>query len=87
MKNILDFLSARPAFQIAAVDGNNHPRVRLFGFVMEWKGLITFVTNTEKSVYREFAANPYVEISSFNAESVEAETYSFESPLSEVVKP
>lgn len=71
MKEILDFLAASPAFHVATVDENNHPRVRPFSFAMEWEGRLTFVTNTEKKVYRQLAANPRVEICSFNHQTGE----------------
>lgn len=71
MKEILEFLGASPAFHVATVDENNRPQVRPFSFAMEWQGRLTFVTNTEKRVYRELAANPRVAISSFNAETGE----------------
>ncbi|MCD7963450.1 MAG: pyridoxamine 5'-phosphate oxidase family protein [Rikenellaceae bacterium] len=66
MKEIIEFLSASPAFFVATCGIDNAPHVRPFSFVMEWNGKLTFVTNTEKEVYKQLEENPRVEISSYS---------------------
>ena len=66
MKEILDFLATSPAFYVATIDENNMPKVRPFSFVMEWKGRLTFVTNSSKKVCRQLEKNPGCEICSFD---------------------
>jgi len=61
MKKILDFLGAAKVFFFATVDGGR-PRVRPFGFYMEHQGRLYFGMGTHKEVWKQLAANPYVEI-------------------------
>ncbi len=62
MKEILQFLTDNPIFYIATVDGNI-PKVRPFGFVMEFDGKLYFGTNNQKNVYQQLQANPHFEVS------------------------
>lgn len=62
MNEVLKFLTDNPTFYIATVDGNK-PRVRPFGFVMEYEGKLWFCTNNQKNVYKQLKANPYFEVS------------------------
>ncbi len=41
MQEVLKFLTENPTFYIATVEGNK-PRVRPFGFVMEYEGKLWF---------------------------------------------
>ncbi len=66
MKEILDFLAKSPAFHVATAGSDGLPQVRPFSFVMEWDGLLTFATSTEKPVYRQLHENPFVAVSSFD---------------------
>lgn len=66
MREIIDFLAKSTAFYVATADEDGKPRVRPFGFAMEWEGRLTFVTNTTKSVYKQLAKNPHIEICSFS---------------------
>ena len=66
MKEILDFLTASPAFYVGTTDENNHPKVRPFSLVFEWNGKITFGTNETKKIHQQLRNNPFVEICSFN---------------------
>lgn len=61
LKEVLKFLTDNPTFYIATVDGDK-PRVRPFGFVMEYEGKLHFCTNNQKNVYRQLKANPYFEV-------------------------
>lgn len=62
MNEVLKFLQDNPVFYIATVDGDT-PKVRPFGFVMEYEGKLCFSTNNEKNVYKQLKANPKFEIS------------------------
>lgn len=61
MQEVLKFLTENPTFYIATVEGNK-PRVRPFGFVMEYEGKLWFCTNNQKNVYKQLKTNPYFEI-------------------------
>lgn len=65
MKEVLDFLTANPVFQLATVDGDQ-PRCRPFGFHMVENGRIYFVTGEGKDVCKQLKANPKFEISVSN---------------------
>lgn len=62
MQEILKFLKDNAPFFVSTVDGGN-PRVRPFGFVMEFEGKLWFSTNNKKNVYKQLKANPHVELS------------------------
>ena len=69
MNEVLEFLKKAGVFYLATSDGNQ-PHVRPLGFVMEHEGKLAFCTSNEKSMYRQMAANPNVEICCINAEYV-----------------
>jgi len=60
VKEVLKFLTESPIFYFATVEGDK-PRVRPFGFVMEYKGKLWFCTDSEKNVYKQLLENPYFE--------------------------
>jgi uncharacterized pyridoxamine 5'-phosphate oxidase family protein len=62
MNEVLQFLTDNPVFYIATVDGDL-PKVRPFGFVMDFEGKLYFGTNNQKEVYKQLQANPHFEIS------------------------
>lgn len=62
MKEILKFLTDNAPFYVATVAGDK-PKVRPFGFVMEFEGKLWFCTNNQKNVYKQLKANPYFEVS------------------------
>ena len=62
MNEVLQFLKDNPVFYIATVDGDT-PKVRPFGFAMEYDGKLCFCTSNQKNVYRQLKANPKFEIS------------------------
>ena len=62
MKEVVQFLTANPVQYLATVDGDGKPRVRPFMFSVEHEGRLWFCTNTEKDVYAQLQANPWVEI-------------------------
>ncbi|TCL54661.1 putative pyridoxamine 5'-phosphate oxidase family protein [Hydrogenispora ethanolica] len=62
MKEVLQFLTDNPIFYLATVDGGV-PKVRPFGFAMEWEGKLYLATNNQKDVYKQLRANPRLEIS------------------------
>jgi uncharacterized pyridoxamine 5'-phosphate oxidase family protein len=61
MKKVIDFLTEAQVFYFATVDGNT-PKVRPFGFFMEYKGKLYFGMGTHKDVWKQVTANPSVEI-------------------------
>ncbi|MBV4420602.1 pyridoxamine 5'-phosphate oxidase family protein [Clostridium tyrobutyricum] len=62
MNEILKFLHDNHTFYLATVDGSM-PKVRPFGFVMEYKGKLCFCTNNNKDVYKQLKLNSNFEIS------------------------
>jgi uncharacterized pyridoxamine 5'-phosphate oxidase family protein len=62
MNEVLKFLKDNPTFYLATVDGNI-PKVRPFGFVMEFEGKLYFATSNQKDVYKQLKANPHFEVS------------------------
>lgn len=62
MNEVLQFLQDNHVFYLATVDGDT-PKVRPFGFVMEYQGKLCFATNNQKNVYKQLKANPKFEIS------------------------
>lgn len=62
MQEVLDYLKSNAPFFVSTI-GEGKPRVRPFGFVMEFEGKLWFSTNNKKNVYKQLKANPYVEIS------------------------
>lgn len=48
-------------FYLTTVD-DGKPRVRPYGFIMDYDGRICFTTNKNKPTYQQIIANPYVEI-------------------------
>ena len=63
MNEIFQFLNDNNTFYLATVEGST-PKVRPFGFVMEYKCKLCFCTNNNKDVYNQLKANPNFEISS-----------------------
>lgn len=62
MRNVLAFLQENSVFYLATMD-HGYPKVRPFGFVMEYEGKLYFSTSNQKHVYRQLKENPYFEIS------------------------
>ncbi len=61
MNEVLQFLTENPTFYLATVDGNT-PKVRPFGFVMNYDGKLCFCTNNQKDVYKQLKTNPKFEV-------------------------
>jgi len=62
MNEILKFLTDNPIFYIATVEGNI-PKVRPFGFVMDYEGKLYFGTSNQKPIYKQLTSNPNFEVS------------------------
>jgi uncharacterized pyridoxamine 5'-phosphate oxidase family protein len=62
MKTAYEYLKANPVFHFATVDGTK-ARVRPFGFTMIRNKALYLCTNKTKEVFKQFVANPDVEIS------------------------
>ncbi len=61
MEKILAFLKENPVFYFATVDGDK-PRVRPFGFYMEYEGKLYFGMGKHKQSYAQTITNPNIEI-------------------------
>ena len=61
MNEALKFLTDNQTFYIATVDGDE-PKVRPFGFVMEFDQKIYFGTSNQKNVFKQLKANPKFEV-------------------------
>lgn len=61
MEEILEFLKENPVFYFATVEGRE-PRVRPFGFHMEYEGKLYFGIGNEKESCKQLKANPKFEI-------------------------
>jgi len=61
MEKILAFLKENPVFYFATEDGDK-PRVRPFGFFMEYEGKLYFGIGKHKQSYQQILKNPNVEI-------------------------
>lgn len=62
MEEVLKFLTENIPFYIATVDGDT-PKVRPFGFVMNYEGRLIFATRTQNNVYKQLKVNSKFEIS------------------------
>lgn len=67
MDEVLKFLTENRVFYLATVEGGK-PKVRPFGFVMNYEGKLCFCTNNQKDVFKQMQANPYVEICTTSAD-------------------
>ncbi|WP_026882446.1 pyridoxamine 5'-phosphate oxidase family protein [Clostridium akagii] len=65
MNEILKFINDAKIFYLATVEGDQ-PRVRPFGFAMEYQGKIYFCTSNEKNVYKQLVANSKFEASTMS---------------------
>lgn len=61
MEEVIEMLSAIPCFgSLATVDGGR-PRVRPFAFMFTENGRFYFCTASDKQVYRQLVASPFIE--------------------------
>ena len=67
MNEVLKFLKDNHTFYLATIE-NNEPRVRPFGFIMEYEEKIYFCTNNTKNVSKQLKANPSFEVTSASAD-------------------
>lgn len=68
MNEIINFLQTNKVFFLATTV-DNVPHVRPMGFVMEYKGRITFCTSNHKNLYKQLVANPQVEVCSLDSDN------------------
>lgn len=61
MKEILEFLSDNPIFYFATLEGDE-PRVRPFGFHMEYDGNLYFTIGNNKESFKQLKENPKFEV-------------------------
>ena len=62
MKEVVTLIGEVEIFHIASIDGDK-PRVRPFGFIMDFEDKIYFTTGNQKNFYKQLQKNPNVEIS------------------------
>lgn len=62
MEEVLKHLTENIPFYIATVEGDE-PRVRPFGFTMNYEGKLIFATRIQNSIYNQLEINPKFEIS------------------------
>ncbi|MDR1650824.1 MAG: pyridoxamine 5'-phosphate oxidase family protein [Synergistaceae bacterium] len=67
MQQIVDLFRKAGVFYIATADGDK-PRVRPFGFIMEFEGRLYFTTGNKKPVYAQLKKNPNTEITAMVSE-------------------
>ena len=65
MEEIMAFLKENPTFYFATVEGYK-PRVRPFGFSMEYKGRLYFAIGKHKAAYKQILDNTNIEICTAN---------------------
>ena len=65
MDEVLNLLESAKVFFIATVDGTK-PRVRPFGFVMQYQEKLFFCTGNHKPFAKQLRENPWLEISAIN---------------------
>ncbi|MDD2496921.1 MAG: pyridoxamine 5'-phosphate oxidase family protein [Desulfitobacteriaceae bacterium] len=63
MDEVLKFFTENPTFYLATTEGDE-PKVRPFGFIMNYEGKLYFCTGNRKKVYRQLKANPNCEMCS-----------------------
>lgn len=68
MEDVLSFLKNCKTFFVATTDGDK-PKVRPFGFIMQYEGKLYFVTGNQKPLFKQIQANPYIEICGSNEKS------------------
>lgn len=61
MEKVLEFLSANKVMYFATEEGNK-PKVRPFGFFMEFEGKLYFGIGKHKQAYKQILANENVEV-------------------------
>ncbi|TGE36180.1 pyridoxamine 5-phosphate oxidase [Desulfosporosinus fructosivorans] len=61
MKEILKYITEAKTFYIATTDGDK-PKVRPFGFIMEFENKLYFCTSNQKDVCKQLVANPNFEV-------------------------
>lgn len=62
MNEVVKFLSENPVQYFATVGMDGRPKVRPFQYALEEDGKLWFCTNSQKNVYKEMQAQPYVEV-------------------------
>jgi uncharacterized pyridoxamine 5'-phosphate oxidase family protein len=66
MEEVIQFLRDK-VFYLATVEGDQ-PRLRPLGFVMDYKGKLSFCTSNKKEMFKQMRANPKVEIGAATAD-------------------
>ncbi|WP_434302816.1 pyridoxamine 5'-phosphate oxidase family protein [Clostridium botulinum] len=61
MEKVMNFLKENPVFYFATVEGDK-PKVRPFGFSMEFDGKLYFGIGKHKKSFQQILVNPNVEI-------------------------
>ena len=61
MNEVINYLNECGVFFISTVDGSK-PKVRPFGFAMDYQGKLCICTSNKKAFFSQIKANPSVEI-------------------------
>lgn len=61
MNEVIEFLNDCGVFFLSTVDGDK-PKVRPFGFVMDYDGKLCICTSNKKPTFSQIKANPAIEI-------------------------
>ncbi len=67
MKEVLDFLNKAGVYFLATAY-DDQPHVRPIGFVMDYNGKLAFCTGNNKSMCKQLAANPKIEIACYDGQ-------------------
>lgn len=62
MNDVVNFLQENPVQYLATVGRDGKAKCRPFMFAGVLEGKLWFCTNSEKAVYQDMQANPYIEI-------------------------
>lgn len=65
MEELMKFLAENPTFYFATVEGYL-PRVRPFGFAMEYNGRLYFAIGKHKAAYKQLLDNTNIEVCTAN---------------------
>ncbi len=66
MEELMQFLKENPVFYFATVEGYL-PRVRPFGFAMEYNGRLYFAIGKHKAAYKQILDNTNIEVCTANS--------------------
>ena len=84
MEEIMAFLKENPTFYFATVEGYK-PRVRPFGFAMEYKGRLYFAIGKHKAAYKQLRIQGTVDFD--NTEAAKKRAFEVMPQLADIYNP